>query len=222
MKTLSKAVAIASLLSAGVMGAQVANAEVEYSAGIATTYLWRGTDLGGAAFSAAADYSHESGAYAGLWASSGDTAAGTEYDLYVGYGLEAGGVSVDLSVVTYTYNQGLGPDTNGSPGEFSEAILSLGFGDASFTYIDNLGDDDYSYMTLGYSSVVDVTLGYSDNGVGQEYTHIDFGYALTDELSLTVSKVLDQTTTAAYLADPENSLVDEDTIVSFSYTLPIK
>ena len=51
MKTLSKAVAIASLLSAGVMGAQVANAEVSASASIANTYLWRGQDLGGAAIS---------------------------------------------------------------------------------------------------------------------------------------------------------------------------
>ena len=223
MKTLSKAIAIASLVTASALTAQAAQAEVEYSAGIATTYLWRGTDLGGAAFSAAADYSHESGAYAGLWASSGDTSTGNEYDLYVGYALDAGPVSVDLSVATYVYNQGQGAGTNGSPGELSEAILGLGFGDASLTYIDNLGDDDYSYIALGYSSVVDVTVAMSDNGIGQEYTHIDLGYALTDELSLTVSQVVDQTTTAAFLAaDADNALVDEDAIVVLSYSIPLK
>lgn len=223
MKTLSKAIAIASLVTASALTAQAAQAEVEYSAGIATTYLWRGTDLGGAAFSAAADYSHESGAYAGLWASSGDTGTGNEYDLYVGYALDAGPVSVDLSVATYVYNQGQGAGTNGSPGELSEAILGLGFGDASLTYIDNLGDDDYSYIALGYSNVVDVTVAMSDNGIGQEYTHIDLGYALTDELSLTVSQVVDQTTTAAFLAaDSDNALVDEDAIVVLSYSIPLK
>jgi len=220
MKTLSKAIAIASLVTASALTAQAAQAEVEYSAGIATTYLWRGTDLGqGApAFSAAADYAHESGAYAGLWASSGDDGTGTEYDLYAGYALEAGDVSVDLSVATYAYSKS---DDTG-PGELSEAILGLGFQDASLTYIDNLGDDDYSYIALGYSTIVDVTVGMSDNGIGQEYTHIDLGYALTDELSLTVSKVLDQSNSVAFLADPDNGPVDEDAIVVLSYSIALK
>jgi uncharacterized protein (TIGR02001 family) len=224
MKTLSKAVAVASLLSAGIMSAQVANADVEYSAGLATTYLWRGTDLGGAAFSGAADYSHESGAYAGLWASSGDATAGNEYDLYVGFAKEFGAVSVDLGAYTYIYNQGQGSGTNGSPGELSEAILNVGIMDASVTYIDNLGDADYSYIGLGYSIAgVDALVGISDNGVGQEYTHLDLSYGLTEELSLTVSKVFDQTTTAAFLAaDPANGLVDEDMIVVLSYSIALK
>ena len=150
MKTLSKAVAMASLLSAGVMGAQVANAEVEYSAGLATTYLWRGTDLGGAAFSAAADYGHESGAYAGIWASSGDLALGNEYDLYVGFAKEFGDFSFDIQAVTYVYNAKTDENDNdvtGSPGEASDAIISLGFMDASVSYYQSLQDEDSSYIT---------------------------------------------------------------------------
>ena len=220
MKTLSKAIALASLVSATALTAQVANAEVEYSAGIASTYLWRGTDLGGAAFSAAADYSHESGAYAGLWASSGDTGTGNEYDLYVGYAMEMGDLTVDLSVATYAYNNNVEYDAVademvdaglGSPGELSEAILSLGFADASLTYIDNLGDDTYSYLALGYSVAgADLTYGMSDDD-GDKYSHIDVSYGLTDELGITVSKPIDDT-----------AGVDEDVIVVMSYSIALK
>jgi len=225
MKTLSKAVAIASLVSASALTAQVANAEVEYSAGLATTYLWRGTDLGGAAFSAAADYSHDSGLYAGLWVSSGDLALGNEYDLYVGYALEAGPVSVDVAVATYTYSSATeteidlvndtittGDAGDGSPGELSELIVGLGFADASLGYITNLDDTDYQYITLGYSVAgVDLTYGMSDDGAGSEYSHFDASYGLTDELAITVSKPIDDT-----------AGVDEDAIVVMSYSLPIK
>ena len=221
MKTLSKAVAIASLLSAGVMGAQVANAEVSYSAGIATTYLWRGTDLGGAAFSAAADYSHESGAYAGLWASSGDLAWGNEYDLYVGFAKEVGDFSFDVMAATYTYASKPEGDM-GSPGENSEAIVSLGFMDASVSYTTSLISGSPSYINLGYSVAgADIAVGISDNDAGQEYTHLDISYGLTDQLSITVSKVVDQSNSAEFLADPDNGPVDEDAIVVMSYSLPL-
>jgi uncharacterized protein (TIGR02001 family) len=224
MKTLSKAIALASLVSATALTAQVAQAEVGYSAGIATTYLWRGTDLGGAAFSAAADYSHESGAYAGLWASSGDTATGNEYDLYVGYGMEMGDVAVDLSVATYTYNKNIAYSVDvvtgeiegeeaglGSPGELSEAILNVGYMGASVNYIADLASD-YTYTTFGYSLAgVDMSYSMSDSGDGSEYAVIDLGYGLTDELSLAISKPIDDT------AD-----IDEDVIVVMSYSIALK
>ena len=219
MKTLSKAVAMASLLSAGVMGAQVANAEVEYSAGLATTYLWRGTDLGGAAFSAAADYGHESGAYAGIWASSGDLALGNEYDLYVGFAKEFGDFSVDLQAATYVYSAG--EDSDGTPGDASDAIISLGFMDASVTYYQSLQDEDSSYIAAGYSVAgADLTLAMQDNGAGAEYTHFDISYGLTDQLAITLSKVVDTGDDEAALADWGVD-PDEDVIVVMSYSLPL-
>ncbi|MGB3665857.1 MAG: TorF family putative porin [Bermanella sp.] len=224
MKTLSKAVAMASLLSAGVMGAQVANAEVEYSAGLATTYLWRGTDLGGAAFSAAADYGHESGAYAGIWASSGDLALGNEYDLYVGFAKEFGDFSFDIQAVTYVYNNRTddnGNDVAGSPGEVSDAIISLGFMDASVSYYQSLQDEDSSYITAGYSIAgADLTVGMQDDGAGAEYTHLDVSYGLTDQLSITVSKVVDSGSDAAALSSWGVD-AGEDAIVVMSYSLPL-
>lgn len=210
MKTLSQAIALASLVTASALTAQAANAEVEYSAGLATTYLWRGTDLGGAAFSAAADYSHDSGLFAGLWVSSGDLATGNEYDLYAGYATELSGVSLDLGYYTYAYANS-GDDSLGGPGELEEAILNVGYGDASFSYIANLGSD-YTYMTFGYSlPVVDVSFSMSDDGAGAEYSVIDLGFGLTEELSLAISAPIDDT-----------AGVDEDVIVVMSYSLPIE
>lgn len=233
MKTLSKAVAIASLLSAGVMGAQVANAEVSYSAGVATTYLWRGTDLGGAAVSAAADYSHDSGAYAGLWVSSGDAAWGNEYDLYVGFAKEFGDFYVDIQAATYVYSsyneQTAEADLTtgevsaessdaglGSPGENSEGILTVGYMDASVSYYKSLISGDGSYIKLGYSVAgVDLAYGMSDNGESgaaeSKYSHFDVSYGLTDALTLTVSQPIEDTEGA----------VDTDTIVVMSYSLPL-
>lgn len=216
MKTLSQAIALASLVTASALTAQAANAEVEYSAGLATTYLWRGTDLGGTSFSAAADYSHDSGAYAGLWVGGGDLEQGNEYDVYVGYAMEMGDVSVDLSVASYTYSRGIdtdtGADVNGSIGEMSEAVLSVGFMDASATYITSLQASTYSYITLGYSVAgVDLTYGMSDDD-GEKYSHLDLGYGLTDELSITVSQPIEDTEGA----------VDTDTIVVMSYSIALK
>lgn len=229
MKTLSKAVAIASLLSAGVMGAQVANAEVSYSAGVATTYLWRGTDLGGAAFSASADYAHESGAYAGLWASSGDMEYGNEYDLSVGFAKEVGDFYFDVKAATYTYASKPEGDM-GSPGENSEGVLALGYMDASVSYTTSLISGSPSYVNLGYSIAgADIAVGISDNDAGQEYTHFDVSYALTEQLSITVSKIVDQSNTTASLlgddglagTDDDGAELDEDVIVVMSYSLPL-
>jgi len=225
MKTLSKAVAMASLLSAGVMGAQVANAEVEYNAGLATTYLYRGTDLGGTMFSAGADYYHESGAYAGIWAAGGDLEWGNEYDLYVGFAKELGDFSVDVMAATYTYNRHVNEDTDadelGSPGELSEAVVSLGFMDASASYTTSLISGSPSYITLGYAVAgADIMVGVSDDDAGQEYTHLDVSYGLTDQLSITVSKIVDQSLSAAAEADGGEEL-DDDVLVVMSYSLPL-
>jgi uncharacterized protein (TIGR02001 family) len=107
MKTLSKAVAIASLLSAGLMGAQVANAEVSFNAALVTDYVFRGVSYSdnGLALQGGADYAHESGVYVGTWLSNIDTGIDTdiEYDLYVGYGMEVNGLEIDLGYTTYNY-----------------------------------------------------------------------------------------------------------------------
>lgn len=208
MKTLSKAIAIASLVSASALTAQMAQAEVEVSASAAASnmYLWRGQDLGaitttdaagdeytGSTPAISADLSVSmSGAYAGVWTSSGDAALGQEYDLYVGYGLEVGGVSIDASLWSYIYPS----DSANSEFKTTDLVIGLGYADASFTLYEPITMDsaDYRYMTFGYGlGDVSATLGMalSDFDVA-EYTHVDVSYAASENLSFTYSQIVDE------------------------------
>ncbi len=73
--------------------------------GASSQYLWRGQQLtDGAAVDGSVDYAHASGLYAGAWASS--ETDDTEYDLYAGFGGEAGGFSYDISYIDYNYTPG--------------------------------------------------------------------------------------------------------------------
>jgi len=202
-----------SALSLAVAGAMAiapaaANAEVSASVGIANMYLWRGFDLGGGTGQISGDLSYSnSGFYGGVWAASGDTSWGSEYDLYAGYGAEFGGVSVDLSVWTYTYaNSGVDPITgtgvygNNDPGELSDAVLSVGFAGLTATVYDNIaGGSGNAYYTLSYGyDKYSILVGKhdlrGDNGDGSsnDMTHVDLSYAYSDNLSFTVSQQIDQ------------------------------
>jgi len=210
MKTLSKAIAIASLVSASALTAQMAQAEVEVSASVAASnmYLWRGTDLGATALDTDADNEADlhggtpaisgdlsvsmGGAYGGVWASSGDIAGGNEYDLYVGYGLEAGPVAIDASVWTYVYPSA----ASDTMFDLTEVVVSASVADASVTLYETVtgNSDDYRYVTLGYGAgdfSATVGLSMSDDE-SDEYTHVDLGYAYSENLSFTFSQVVDQ------------------------------
>tara|TARA_A100001015_G_scaffold49344_1_gene54485 strand:- start:1090 stop:1842 length:753 start_codon:yes stop_codon:yes gene_type:complete len=225
MKKLTKAIALAGVMTTGLTGAQLAQAEVDVSASaaVASMYLWRGLDLGNGDAAVSGDITLSSGgAYAGMWTSSGDSAAGNEYDLYVGYGGEMEGFSYDVSVLTYVYpsagNFEEDADTSGNTFDLSELIASVGYMGASFSYYYPLagdGNDDYSYMTLGYGmGAYSATVGISDDNEDNEdniYTHVDLSYAYTDSLAFTVSKVV-----SAELDETE-----DDTKFVVSYSLPI-
>jgi len=219
MKTLSKAVAIASLVSAGVMTASLANAEVEYSAEAATSYLYRGQDQGASGLiSGAIDYSHDSGIYAGLWAAG--AGATPEYDLYAGFAMDAGDLSVDVGAVTYVYPGSVEDDgvTEGdvAPLDGVEAYVNVGFMGASLSY--NMGLEsleDSTYIALGYEiENISITYGMSDDDAGTKYSHVDLGIALSDDFSLTLSQSMDD-------SDAGNE-VNEDMQAVLTFTIPVK
>jgi uncharacterized protein (TIGR02001 family) len=216
MKTLSKAVAIASLISAGALNTSFAHAEVEVSAQLDSMYLFRGQDQGtGGLISASIDYAHDSGLYVGTW-----VASAPEYDVYLGFGMEAGDVELDLGITSYAYpNAGDGVGSATGLGEEVEAYLNVGFMGASLHYSHGLELlEDSKYIALGYEVAgVGLTYGMNDDGAGQEYSHIDVNYGLSDELSITISKTMDD---SAATADEGPAV--EDLQVLVSYTLPIK
>ncbi len=213
----------ASAIVATMSFAPVANAELGASVSVANMYLWRGFDLGDGSAAVSGDIVLSgAGFYGGVWASSGDDALGSEYDLFVGYGGEVGIFSYDLSVWNYNYpdaglnGAGFGAQ-DGTAGELSEAILSLGLGPVSLTYYDNIaGGSGYTYITLGATfGAFSVTLGqHSDELVGisgEKPTHLDLSYAYNDNVSFTVSK---------FIADED--FVDDDAQFVVSYSLPIE
>jgi uncharacterized protein (TIGR02001 family) len=200
--------------------------EVSGSVGVANMYLWRGVDLGQGDAAVSGDLSVSAGGfYGGIWGSSGDAANGTEYDLYVGYGAEFGGVSVDLSVWNYMYPSSAETDEDGNTvdnelddfGGLSEVVLSLGFAGFGVSVYDAIADagagSGYEYYTVSYSyDAFTVLAGLHDNVGGTEnMTHVDVKYALNDNLTFTLSQQ----------ADSGDDSHDDDLKFVVSYSLPI-
>lgn len=190
---LASAVAVTAIASAALAPVAQAEAEVSASVGAANMYYWRGYDLGNGDPAVWGDINvSANGLYAGMWASSGDSTLGTEYDLYAGYGNEINGFSYDISVWSYAYPSTVNDDDEyapTSPGDLMEAVIGLGYGPVSFTYYENIeGDEDYNYMTLGLAAGdFAFTYGLHEG----DYAHFDIGYAYNENLSFTLGLVVD-------------------------------
>jgi len=149
MKKLSLAIATASAMTAGLMGATTAQAEVSFNAAVTSNYVWRGDSQNSdqTALQGGVDYAHESGLAAGVWTSSLD--GDTEVDYYASFGGEAGAVSYEVGAIAYDYNA--------DDADFVEVYAGLGVAGASLTYYQKVddgnevdADDDAAYVSLGY------------------------------------------------------------------------
>ena len=204
----------------GMLASTSASAELSASATVASTYLWRGFELGTGTPAISADlvYSN-SGFYAGVWVSSGDTLGGTEYDLFAGYGGSIGeSISYDLSYISYIYPTGIFSETE-KFGDFAEVVLNVGLGPVSITYKDNVAGDtggyalpeDYSYVSIDTSAGdFSFTLGAHDGAV-DDSMHFDVTYGATENLAFTFSAIVDSDNGAA---EPEPTVVA-------SYSIPL-
>lgn len=222
------------------LGSAPAMAELEASATISSTYLFRGVDQGGgAALSGDLIYS-AAGFYAGAWVSS--TGTGEEVNLFTGWAGEFGGLGVDIGVLNYYYPSISAYDT---VGQLSEAYLGLSFAGLEFYYWDNVagksaftqggfgtyGDDGYVYYSLGYSiGKFSALLGMADpdEPTGQafddDYTHLDLTYSFNDNLSFMVSKIIDiddEQNSNVTGSKPGPKLFDDDIKVVVSYSIPL-
>ena len=193
MKTFNKTLIAAATLTTFGLAAAPAAVALDASASLATSYLWRGTELGGGDAALAVDLSGSTGAISyGLWVSSGDSSS-TEYDLYASYGGSVGEIGYSVGYASYNYpSTGIGFDDS------AEYIYGLSYGPASVTVFDGKGTD-YEYTVVGYEAGA-FSFAYGDD---ETTTHFDVSYAVNDSLTLTVS-------------EPE----DADTIVVASYALP--
>ncbi len=219
MKNFNKSVmsvAVASALSLTALAPAVSAGELSASAGVATSYLWRGVDLGDGApaVSASLDFA-EGGFYAGMWVSSGDTSAGTEYDLYAGFAGEAGSLTYDVGIISYVYpTGGIQTDaraTEGNIGDAMEAYISLGMGPVSLTHYENIAEGggyipnpDYYYTTVAVEAGAFSFL-YGDHESAFS-DHFDISYAFNDSISFT------------YTFPLEDDITDDEPVLVASYS----
>jgi hypothetical protein len=178
MKTLFKAIAIASLAST----AAVAQAEVTASLGINSSYMFRGAELADGNTTNASVGFDLAGLAVGITVTdsdgNADMNANTETDISVGYSMNVMGTDVRLSYTDYEYNFGQagnnlgGADDGTGQTEFAVGITASGL---SIDYVDGEDDTDgsdvdFDVLSLGYTvGNVDITLGKVDNDDKGEY-----------------------------------------------------
>jgi hypothetical protein len=222
MKTFNKTLIAAATITTFGLAAAPAAVSLEASASIATSYLWRGLDLGSGTPALSADVSTTTGGLtAGLWVSSGDTGSGTEYDLYVNYAGSVGGLDYSVGAARYNYPTG-GWDGEVAGFEGSDAtdvIYSLSYMGVTATVYDADDAGDSQYNTISFDlGPVSVLLGDHDEVETElsdgsmflaEMSHMDLTYSVNDSLSFTVSSVISS-----------NLASETDTTVVASYTLP--
>ena len=232
MKTFNKTLIAATTIATFGLAAAPAALSVEASAGLATSYLFRGAEMSSGTPVVWSDLSSSAaGISYGVWVSSGD--AQTEYDFYADYSGSVGDIGYSVGYVDYNYADDPETDVDETIDlDFEETYVGLSYGPLSATLYNNTANDS-EYMAVSYSAGA-FTFTYgdtSDSGDGVaaveavadnpdtaedetveaveavassigESTHFDVSYAVNDSLSFTVSK-------------PE----DEDVIVVASYSL---
>lgn len=157
-KTLSAAIAAATLSMGLAAPAMAGDSGVSANVGFLSDYYFRGNHLGTSSPYAGLDY-EVAGFYVGTWAVDDGTGGtgnnGLEVDYYFGYGMEHGPFSWGIGFTGYEYTY--------SEDSEAEINLSLGLYGVSLTYnygvdnnassaVSNDSDHKYRFVTLGWSN----------------------------------------------------------------------
>lgn len=219
------------------------DADIAISGGVAfvSSYRFRGIDLSdeNPALQGWVNIDHESGAYAGAWASSTDGfgelgGSNLELDLYVGYKTEvADGVRVDGGILYYAY-----PGSTGGNFEFFEPYAKLGLeaGPATVTLglayapsQDAIGSNDNLYLSAdaglpiaGTPFALDAHVGRSEGNTsltpGSGYTDWALGTsatwkALTARIAYTDTDI---SAIDAFAAGAASDIIDDAVVISLT------
>lgn len=151
----------ASLAFPALIASNTAGAALSGNIGVFSKYVFRGStntaENNGTAVQGGLDYSHDSGFYAGYWASNLDYAdasdpaqTGFENDFYAGYSGEAGGFSYDVGVLQYYYLSIEDADALELYGSLGYGPVSVGLTYAAEDVVwENDGD---MYWTFSYAT----------------------------------------------------------------------
>lgn len=231
---LTQGVAAILLMAAG----SAAHAEVTTTFTLTNDYNWRGVTQStkNPAIQGSVDYAHDSGFYAGAWASNvdfgDDNDANLEVDLYLGF---AGGetITYDVGMVWYTY-----PSSNGDALDFPEFHAGIGYrwAEAKVHYTSNFGgtsEQAWYYelngaVPLPADFTLDLHAGYSDgDGIEASYGQdnyfdwsIGVSYTLLDRWNLSL-KWVDGSDLEVLDGAPGDVFTSEGTVVAaISTTFP--
>lgn len=217
--------ALATSLAMGAVAVPTAaNAEMSASLAINSMYLWRGQDIsGGPTVSGSIDYDFGNGFSVGTWASTESSAGNMEVDLYGSYAGSVGDFGYSIGYASYQYPEAReddGTKIDLGDSDISEYIVGLSYGDFSFTaFIDTEGSDadNYKYYSLDYAmGKWGLHYGISTQDTSEaEYNDVNISYAVTDNLTWTISKASGDAT------DPADGIEDSPLVV-LSYSVPLK
>jgi len=181
--------------------------------GVTNNYLWRGVSQSDKkpAVSGGIDFTHNSGFYAGTWASNIDfgSDATTEADLYTGFASQIGDFSYDFGYIYYGYPDGDDLDFSEVMATATWNFLSLGVSTTAHSdWESDFGDDTYFELNLAFEVFKDVEfgmhLGSYDFNSGTDY--LDYNMSLSKAgFSFMVSAV-------------DEDEVDDEYSISISYT----
>jgi len=150
-----------------------ASADVSANVGWVSDYIFRGVPQSSSSASAGIDY-EQGGFYAGTWGA--DVGMGSEVDLYLGYGGEAGDLSYGIGATGYYY-------TDDFDDTYQELNLNLGYQtlslDVALGQYDNFTGPtlDYSFVSVGLElGPATLTLGSFGQDANGEYAELGFGW----------------------------------------------
>jgi uncharacterized protein (TIGR02001 family) len=208
-----------------------------FNVGATTDYRYRGISQSGLkpAASAGADYSHSSGLYLGVWASTikwikdAGGGANAEIDLYGGYKFNISkDVGLDVGLLTYQYpSNGLTPSTN-----TLEWYVAASYGIGTLKYSNSTSNlfgfanskrsgywEINTTSDLGDGLTVTGHLGYQSVKNNSAFSYLDYKVGVTKDVAgYLLGAALVGTDSKAYLAPSGKNLGKTGVVLSVSKT----
>lgn len=163
--------------------------DTSFNMSIASDYFWRGVSQNGGnpALQAGANYDHDSGFYAGVWASEVDYGIGYEHemDLWAGYNLAmTDDLTVGVGVIRYEFG---GQQPQSLP-SVEEMYVAGYWKNTNFKYYVDTSNRDLGYLEvsqgLPFIKVLDVKLGYGEFKDGDKHVSLTVEKPLTENLTV--------------------------------------
>lgn len=162
------------------------------SVSVSNMYLWRGMAISGPSPAVSGDlyFNHDSGVYAGIWASSEGVSGSEETDLNVGFAKKFGDMGIDVGVYEYLYPEAVNAKGDGlGDTDVSEFYLGGSFGPVSAKLLVNTEESKNMYLTLdamfgSFGAHIGSTMRKESN---EEYVDFNVSYMPVANLTWTVS-----------------------------------